>query len=176
MKHTYIIPYSALFIALITAFSYVSIPFFPVPFTLQTLAVLLAGVVMKRYAVYPVVLYIVLGSLGLPVFHNGMAGIGILLGPTGGYLIGFIPAACIAGICYEQNRTIIRVLGLVTGTVLILTCGMGWLILSSGMELWTAFLVGFAPFLPGDLVKVILCVMIARKLEDAGVTLPGRFV
>jgi len=174
MKNTYLIPYTALFIALFTALSYISIPFFPVPFTLQTLAVLLASAVMKRYAVYPAILYLLLGILGLPVFHNGMAGIGILCGPTGGYLVGFIPAACIVGICYEQTKFIIRVFGLIAGVILILLCGTGWLVISSGMEIWTAFLVGFAPFIPGDLIKALLCFVIVQRLEDAGVTLSGR--
>ncbi len=78
------IAYSAAFIGLITLGSWISVPCIPVPFTLQTLFVLLAGAVMKRYAVIPVSLYVILGALGLPLFHNGVAGIGVLLGPTGG--------------------------------------------------------------------------------------------
>ena len=76
------IAYSAAFIGLMSLGAWVSIPFFPVPLTLQTLFVLLAGAVMKRYAVIPVSLYVLLGALGLPVFHTGVAGFGILLGPT----------------------------------------------------------------------------------------------
>ena len=64
--------------------------FFLIFLTLQTLFILLAGVVMKRYAILPVSLYVILGALGLPVFHSVVTGFGILLGPTGGYLIGFI--------------------------------------------------------------------------------------
>src|SRR5512136_390785 len=95
------IGYSAVFIGLITLGSWISVPWIPVPFTLQTLFVLLAGAVMKRYAVIPVSLYVILGALGLPLFHNGIAGIGVLLGPTGGYLIGFIFAALATGLAYE---------------------------------------------------------------------------
>ena len=173
MRHTHLIPYSALFIALIAAFSFISIPFFPVPLTLQTLAVLLAGAVMKRYAVYPVTLYIILGILGLPVFHNGMAGIGMLFGPTGGYIIGFIPAVCIVGICYERS-TIARAFGLVSGTLIIYLFGISWLIVSTGMDPYAAVLVGLIPFLPGDLIKAFLCFLIAKKIETAGFTLSGR--
>ncbi len=174
IRHTHLIPYTALFIALIAVFSYISIPFFPVPITLQTLAVLLAGAVMRRYAIYPVTLYILLGVLGLPVFHNGLGGVGLLLGPTGGYLAGFIPAACIAGLCYEQKGTIIRVTGLIIATLIILASGMFWLIISAGMDLWAAAFVGFLPFLPGDLIKAFLCFIIAEKIEAAGVSLPER--
>ena len=98
-----IIAYSAAFIGLISLGAWVSIPFFPVPLTLQTLFVLLAGAVMKRYAVIPVSLYVLLGALGLPVYHTGVTGIGILLGPTGGYLIGFIFAALAVGIAMNTN-------------------------------------------------------------------------
>ena len=88
------VAYTAAFIGLITLGGWISVPFVPVPFTLQTFFVLLAAAVMKRDAVIPVTLYVALGALGLPVFHNGIAGFGVLLGPTGGYLLGFIPAAC----------------------------------------------------------------------------------
>lgn len=64
---------------------------------------LLAAAVMKRYAVIPVGLYVLLGTLGLPIFHNGTAGIGILLGPTGGFLIGFVVMAGIAGLLFEKQ-------------------------------------------------------------------------
>ena len=97
------VAYTAAFIGLITLGGWISVPFVPVPFTLQTFFVLLAAAVMKREAVIPVTLYVLLGTLGLPVFHNGVAGFGVLLGPTGGYLAGFIPAALIAGIAYESG-------------------------------------------------------------------------
>ena len=87
------------------------------PFTLQTLFVLLAGIVMKRYAVIPVSLYVILGALGLPLFHNGIAGVGVLLGPTGGYLTGFIVAALMTGLAYETRRVSVRICGLVSATL-----------------------------------------------------------
>ena len=97
------VAYTAAFIGLITLGGWISVPFVPVPFTLQTFFVLLAAAVMKRDAVIPVTLYVALGALGLPVFHNGIAGFGVLLGPTGGYLLGFIPAALLAGLAYESG-------------------------------------------------------------------------
>ena len=104
MKHrAQILAYSGTFVALIAAGSWISIPLPPVPLTLQTLFVLLAGVVMRRYAVIPVGLYVLLGAANLPIFHNGTAGLGVLLGPTGGFLIGFVPAALITGLAYEQE-------------------------------------------------------------------------
>ena len=105
------IAYTAAFIGLITLGGWISVPFVPTPFTLQTFFVLLAGAVMKRDAVIPMVLYVALVALGLPVFHNGVAGVGVLLRPTGGYLIGFIPAALIVGFAYESASPAYRIAG-----------------------------------------------------------------
>ncbi len=160
---------SSFFVALIAVFSWISIPiplpFFPVPVTLQTLAVLLAAAVMKRQAIIPVLLYLVLGALGLPVFHNGMAGLGVLFGPTGGYLIGFIPAVLAAGVAYEHASHEIRIAGLVLATAFIYLFGIAWLILSTGMSASAALISGMIPFLPGDLIKGVAVYLIAARLE-----------
>ena len=164
LRRSRIIALSAAFIALITLGSWVSVPFFPVPLTLQTLFVLLSGAVMRRYAVIPVSLYILLGAFGLPVFHNGIAGFGILLGPTGGYLIGFIPAALIAGLAYESKRDWVHVCGLAVATFIIYACGISWLTGSTGMGVTAALAMGMLPFLPGDGIKAFAAYMIAKKL------------
>jgi biotin transport system substrate-specific component len=160
---------SSLFIAMIAVFSWISIPiplpFFPVPVTLQTLAVLLAGVVMKRYAVFPVILYLVLGSLGVPVFHNGMAGLGVLFGPTGGYLIGFIPAAAVVGLAFESSHMELQIAGLSLATALIYLFGLSWLVLSTGMTVSAAVVAGMLPFLPGDAVKGAVAFLIAARIN-----------
>jgi biotin transport system substrate-specific component len=158
------IAYSAAFIGLISLGAWVSIPFFPVPLTLQTLFVLLTGAVMKRYAVIPVLLYVLLGALGLPVFHTGVAGFGILLGPTGGYLIGFVFAALLVGLAYEQARVIIRITGLVAGTGIIYICGVAWLMYSLATGFIPAVISGVLPFIPGDVIKIYAAYMIAKRL------------
>ena len=159
-----IIAHSAVFFALITLGSWVSVPFFPVPLTLQTLFVLLSGAVMYRYAVIPVTLYILLGALGLPVFHNGIAGFGILLGPTGGYLIGFIPAALIVGLAYETENARVHIIGLVLGTLIIYTFGISWLLYSTGMGIVAALVIGMLPFILGDVAKASAAYLIAQRL------------
>jgi biotin transport system substrate-specific component len=158
------ITYSAAFIGLITLGSWVSIPFVPVPFTLQTLFVLLAGTVMKRYAVIPVSLYVILGALGLPLFHNGIAGMGVLLGPTGGYLIGFIGAALITGIAYEYPSRPVRICGLAFATLMIYASGIGWLMYSLGLGFLPAFFAGALPFIAGDAIKAGAAYLIAGRL------------
>jgi biotin transport system substrate-specific component len=158
------VAYTAAFIALITLGSWMAIPFFPVPLTLQTLFVLLAGTVMKRNAVIPVTLYILLGALGLPVFHNGIAGIGVLLGPTGGYLTGFIPAALITGFAYEHLSTSVRITGLAAASGVILITGTTWLIFSTGMAPVAGLIAGLVVFLPGDAVKTYAAYRIGQHL------------
>jgi len=119
---------------------------------------------MKRDAVVPVTLYVVLGELGLPVFHNGVAGVGVLLGPTGGYLAGFIPAALIAGLAWESGTAALRVAGLACAALLILLCGVAWLIASTGMAPAAAFALGLAVFIPGEAVKAGVVYFLGREL------------
>jgi biotin transport system substrate-specific component len=164
LNRSRILALSAAFIALISLGSWVSVPFFPVPLTLQTLFVLLAGAVMRRFAVIPVTLYIVLGALGLPVFHNGIAGFGILLGPTGGYLVGFIPAALIVGLVYEVKSSRVHVAGLVIATLIVYACGISWLMYSTGMGITAAIAMGMLPFLVGDVIKGSAAYMIAKRI------------
>jgi len=164
-RKSLLLSYTAVFVALIAAASWISLPIPPVPFTLQTLAVLLCAAVMKRYAVIPVTLYVALGCLGLPIFNNGTAGIGILLGPSGGYFIGFIFAALVAGYLYESKKTMMHVIGLVLATLIILLCGVTWLVLSTGMTITSAIVAGFIPFIVGDIIKLALAFYIAQWVE-----------
>ena len=158
------IAYSAAFIGLISLGAWVSLPFFPVPLTLQTLFVLLAGMVLKRFAVIPVSLYVVLGALGLPVFHSGVAGFGILLGPTGGYLFGFIGAALVVGLAYEYPSPSLRICGILAGTGIIYACGIAWLMFSVGAGLIPAVTAGLLPFIPGEVVKMYAAYAIEKTL------------
>jgi len=158
------IAYSAAFIGLLSLGAWVSIPFFPVPLTLQTLFVLLAGAVMKRYAVIPVSLYVLLGVLGLPVFHTGVAGFGMLLGPTGGYLIGFVFAALVVGFAYEHKSVTFRIAGLLAGTGITYVCGVAWLMYSLTTGLIPAVISGVLLFIPGDVIKIYAAYMIAKRL------------
>jgi biotin transport system substrate-specific component len=159
-----IIAYSAAFIGLITLGSWIAIPCIPVPFTLQTLFVLLAGAVMKRSAVIPVLLYVVLGALGLPVFHNGIAGAGVLLGPTGGYLVGFIFAALVVGLAYEHTPRFIRMSGIAAATLIIYLFGVAWLMYSLDRGVIPAVYAGALPFIAGDVIKAGAAYVIAERL------------
>ncbi len=153
------------FAALLAAGAWISIPFLPVPITLQTLFIFLAGGVMGWRAVYPALLYLVMGVMNLPVFHNGTAGIGVLLGPTGGYLLGFVVAAFLIGIAFERDSVYCQVGGLAAGICVIYFFGAGWLHLSSGISLRLAILIGVVPFIPGDLLKAAAALVISRRIR-----------
>lgn len=164
LHRTRIIAFSAAFIGLIALGSWISVPIGSVPVTLQTLFVLLAGVVLHRYGVLPVALYILLGAIGLPLFHNGTAGLGVILGPTGGYLVGFVIAALVTGLVYETKSAALRISGLVAGTLAIYTCGAAWLVLSLGMGIVPAIMTGVLPFIAFDLIKAGAAYLIGTRI------------
>jgi biotin transport system substrate-specific component len=163
-QRTRLIAHTAAFVALIALGGWLSIPFFPVPITLQTLFVLLSGAVLKRNGVIPVALYLLFGALNIPVFHSGLSGIGVLLGPTGGYLLGFIPGALIIGIAYEHASRGIRIGGIVAANLIIYAAGILWLLYTTGISLSYALIFGMAIFLPGDILKGIAVYLTAEKV------------
>lgn len=160
----------------------VKVPFWPVPMTLQTLAVLGLGAAYgSRLGAATVAIYLAYGLAGLPVFTNTpplAAGPLYFVGPTGGFLLGFIAAAAIAGWAAARGAGLMRlVLGLFAAAGVILGLGCLWLALgaqmasgATGIGFDKAFAAGVAPFLVGDAVKVALAACLVR----AGWTLIGR--
>lgn len=159
------IAHTGAFTALLAAGSWISIPFVPVPITLQTLFLFLAGGVMGRYAVAPVSLYLAMGAMNLPVFHGGSAGIGVFLGPTGGYLAGFLPAALLSGLGFERKPPVLRWSGMAAGLVALYTCGVAWLSISSGLAIPIAVILGVLPFIPGDILKAAAAYAVTVRME-----------
>ncbi|RLC30693.1 MAG: biotin transporter BioY, partial [Deltaproteobacteria bacterium] len=129
--------YASLFAALTAAGACVAIPMGPVPIVLQNLFIFLAGLLLgRKWGLTCVGIYLLAGILGLPVFAGGTGGIGRLIGPTGGYLIGFLPAVFVIGLISEKfpRRRFIEVTAMVCGTVIIYACGVSWLALLTGMS------------------------------------------
>ncbi len=164
-----IITHTTLFIAMTTVFSWISIPFIPVPITLQTMAVLLTGTIMKRYAGIPMALYLLLGAIGLPVFHNGTAGLGVLLGPTGGYLIGFIFLALIMGFALDHfdRKLVPTIIGMIIGMVVCYAFGTVWLAKLLSLSFKEGLMMGVIPYLAGDVAKIIIAAIVGPKLYGA---------
>jgi biotin transport system substrate-specific component len=154
----------------------IPLPFTPVPVTLQTLAVFLAGALLgSRRGLTTVLLYIGEGLAGLPVFAGGGAGIGHLVGPTGGYLLGFLPAAFFIGCAVERGwarRPLSLLAALVIGNACIYVPGLSWLGVYVGLPHIVSL--GLAPFLAGDLLKitaglgVISAVTLALSQAESG--------
>lgn len=146
------------------------LPFTPVPITMQVMVVLLAGALLgtTRGSVSQG-LYVLWGAGGLPLFTGGAVGLAALMGPTGGYLIGFIPAAMLAGHMVKRSQNYFHVwMSLFFASLIILALGWLHLTLFLAFSPSTAFMLGVAPFLPGDIVKVSLAagiVMGVRRLQ-----------
>jgi len=154
--------------ALIAISAQISVPFFPVPMTLQTLAVLLVGFALgARLGALTVAAYVAEGAMGLPVFSGFKAGLG---GPTTGFLLGFVAMAFIAG--WAADRGLRSVLGLsavaLAASAALYLPGLAWLGAAIGLE--KAVAVGMLPFLPGDAVKAVLAALIVT----GGWSLLGR--
>jgi len=159
----------SLFAALTAMGAFISIPLYPVPLTLQTLFTLLAAMTLGSVmGTSSQVIYVLLGIIGLPVFAGFKAGIGILFGPTGGFLFGFIISAYIIGkiieLKKEKNIFYYFLAGLI-GTLIIYIIGVTQLSLVTDMGIKKALMVGMLPFLPGDILKIIAASFIASKLK-----------
>ena len=160
-------------VGMLAASARLSVPFYPVPLTMQTLAVLLIGGMLgPSMGVSSVLGYLAIGALGGPVFHNGLGGPAVLAGPTAGYLVGFLPAVLVMGLASRLAgrrpvaptwRSAARRMGLLTaGAVLasaaVYAVGLPWLALFTGLGLHKVLVAGAVPFLLGDALKVALAV------------------
>ena len=160
----------------------VKVPFYPVPMTLQTFAVMaIAALYGGRLAVVTLVAYLAEGFAGFPVFTNtppALAGPAYFLGPTGGFLIGFVVAAAIVGYAADRGWThsIVKLFAaMLAGEVALMALGFVWLAWfaalssgSTGLGMETAFAAGVAPFLLGDLLKIVLAALLVPAVWALG--------
>ena len=132
----------------------------PVPITGQTFAVTLTGALLgSRLGAAALIAYLIEGSLGLPFFANSAGGLLVLFGPRGGYLLAFPAAAYITGAFAEHGwdrRFLTAVAAMTIGSVIILVVGWAWLSLILRSSPLVAFKIGVAPFIVGDIVKILL--------------------
>ncbi len=160
--------YASMFGALTAIGALISIPMFPVPLTLQTMFTTLAGLLLGGpIAALSQLVYVLLGVMGLPVFAGGKAGFGVLLGPTGGYLLGFILGAYVIGVVARMRKNggpLWLVTTVVAGHVVIYGLGVLQLALVAHLSLTKALAVGVIPFLPGDAFKCAASVLVAGRV------------
>lgn len=153
----------------------VRLPFTPVPVTMQTLFVVLAGVTLgARDGFYAMLSYVALGFAGAPVFAGFSFGAAALLGPTGGYLVSFPAAALVSGYLASKlgpSRHAIFSASL-CGMALILLSGASYLAFISGISFSRAASLGILPFAAGDLVKALIASLISNRRVDRRNVLP----
>lgn len=155
-----------------------TLPWSPVPYTLQTGSVLLVGTALgARRGVAAMALYVAAGAAGLPVFADGGSGVGQLLGVTGGYLLGFLVAALVVGLLAERRwdrSPLSAAVLMLLGTLLIYAFGVPVLAAVTGMDPATALYRGAGVFLPWDLAKIaVAAVLLPLAWRVAGPHAPG---
>lgn len=166
----------ALFAALIVAGSYIAVPIGPIPITLQTVFVLLAGILGgKGIGIASVAVYLTLGAIGLPVFSGGIGGFAHFVSPTGGFLISWLLAAPLAGAITDigfvkdsnQDHTTVKQLlfmiaGVLAGTFVMYVIGIPYLKVILDVTWSRALAIGLIPFIAGDLVKIVAIILLGN--------------
>lgn len=147
----------------------IPLPFSPVPISLTQLGIYFAVYALgQRDGTMAVLLYLLIGALGLPVFSGFSGGIAKLAGPTGGYLIGFVAMAWILGFFIREekdNKKIKTIVGLILGNGAVYIFGSAWLAVQTEMGFYPALMVGVVPYLPFDVIKAIVALMIGPKIK-----------
>lgn len=161
----------ALFAALTCVLAPLSIPIGPVPISLTNLVIYFSLYVLGwQRATITYLVYLLLGLVGLPVFSGFEGGVGKLAGPTGGYLIGFIFMAVISGLFVKMKEDevilnrVLGIAGMILGTLVAYAFGTAWFCYSTGTGLSAALALCVIPFIPGDLVKIIVAAVIAPTI------------
>lgn len=162
--------FACLFTALIVIGGYISfpIPLSPVPIVLADFFTMLAGLFLgASWGGASVGLFLFLGTLGLPVFAGGKAGLVVLFGPTGGFLFGYLIAALVIGwISGKGKPSFIKDLAaLMGGNIILFGIGMSWLKLALKLSWEKALVLGLLPFIPGMIIKIIVALALIKTLR-----------
>lgn len=164
----------AMMTAVICILGPLSVPIGPVPISFIQLAIFLSLYILGwKMGTLSCVLYILIGLVGLPVFSGFSGGIAKLTGPTGGYIIGYIPMALIAGYVIEKkSNRFLHMAAMVAGTAVCYILGTAWFCIVTNNTVGTALSVCVLPFIPADLIKIVVVsaigVVIRKALQRAG--------
>lgn len=160
---------AAMMTALMCLLSQMTIPVGAVNMTMQTFLAALTGYLLRpRAALMAVGAYLMIGACGLPVFSGFMGGIGVLLGPTGGFLIGFLGMALACAVFNGKGRAARLCAGL-TGLWIVYLAGAAWMAASAGMRFGQAMLAGVIPFVWKDVLSIFGAEWLGRKMERRGI-------
>lgn len=170
---------TALFTAIIGILAQLTIPLPLVPITGQTLAIGLAATILgSRYGTYSVLLYLIIGAAGVPVFAEFSGGLSVLVGPTGGFLVGFVPTTLLMGWIMEKWGFTFKnaIAANIIGMFITLLFGTFWLSFAAKLSLPAAFASGFTPFLPVGVIKAVLAawmgIIVRNRLISARLLTP----
>ena len=155
--------------ALMAIFSQISIPlpFTSVPVTLQIFGlVVLAVIVGAKIGTLSIIIFIFLGAIGLPVFANFSGGFGVIMGPTGGYIFGFVLIAFLIGFASSKQNNAILFITSYIAVIADLIVGTLYLKMVTGMDLNSALIAGFYPFIIKDLITVAVAVAVGLKIKE----------
>ena len=159
----------AVMAAVMAVVSPFTLPIGPVPITLANLVVYLSVYILgwKKSCIATLV-YILLGAVGMPVFSGFAGGLGKLVGPTGGYIIGYLPQAMITGLFiakFPRNRWM-QLLGMVVAGIALYAFGTAWFCFLTGKGLVAALGLCVIPFLPGDFAKAVIAMVVGPMIRD----------
>ncbi len=159
-------------IGLMTAFLCVVAPWAihigPIPITLATFGIyLISALLGARYTVMSVIIYLILGAVGVPVFSGFTGGVQRLVGMTGGYLLGYVPCALIISliVSYNKKHFICYFVAMLAGTVILYITGTAWYMWQTGNSFFEVFSLCVVPFLPGDIIKIVAASVLGCELN-----------
>ena len=166
---THDVTFAAAGVALMAVASWVTVPVGVVPFTLQTMAVTFVALALRpKAAIASMLAYVLIGAVGVPVFSGMSGGVGVLFGPTGGFIIGFVVATAAAETILAHRRTrAAKAFVCVLLVVIMYAFGWAWLMASTGMGPAAAFAAACAPFILPDVVKVAVGAGLAEAVTSA---------
>ena len=166
-SQTYAMVSTALMTAVTCILAPLSVPIGPVPISFTNLAIYISLYLLdwKRGTV-SYFLYLLIGFAGLPVFSGFTGGVAKLVGPTGGYIVGFIPMAIIAGLVIDRfKQRWLQLLGMIVGTAICYALGTAWFCMQAGYTVSAALAVCVFPFIPADLVKMLIAMTIGPEIR-----------
>lgn len=161
--------FTAICSAIICVLAPISVPIGAIPISLGTFAIYFSAALLGgKRGTAAVIVYILLGMVGLPVFTGMRGGIAVLFGATGGYIIGYIPLALLTGIFSDIKSKLhwTMPVGMVLGTAALYTFGTAWFMIMSGSTLKAALLACVVPFLAFDAAKIVLSTLLAAPLKE----------
>ena len=147
-----------------------------VPVSLATFAVMLSGVLLGGpLGALSQLIYVLLAAVGLPVLAGWTGGLGIVLGMTGGYIIGYIPCAWLTGLIYKKDgetakkpvKILFMILGMTAGNIVLYVIGTAWFMFITEMTLEASLAACVIPFIPGNIIKMAAVIIIGLPVENA---------